>query len=641
MSMIYGVIRFDGARVGVRDVERMGRTMAHRAPDGQRAVSEGVCGLGQGLMRITEEDFFEAQPLRDPARGLTLVADARIDNRQALAEPLGIDAAALRDMPDSALMLAAYRQWGEDFPKHLIGDFAYAVWDAPRGTLLIGRDHMGQRPLLYHHGDGLFVFATEAKALWAIEGVPRAINEDQLGRRLMKAVDRDVGETDYRGIHIVRGGTAMAIGSDGKVENRNYWEPHAAPEHVGRDDAYYLSTYKAIVEEAIACRVRRLTRPPGLCFSGGFDSATIAVVAGPIVAARGQKVMAATNVRDEGDGGDRNARAIAAGYLDRPYLDLVLQSREGETLVDDLEESWIYTENASSMNYAQRALFRSAAQRGARLMMDGHGGDYTVNRREPAMLGRLLRAGHLAAFFQEFRALRRRSGGDIASVIARDVMPALTPLRWLRWRRERQTWRGQPANDRDGRLASASFAAKLVANGIVNPQGLREFGMRPDRWEALQARTLRRMQAIGPAYESIAAWQGLLLTRPFHDKRIVEFALALPLRLLFRDGTSRYLARQAFGDVLAAGTLARMRGNDSPNPDLFEMAIEAAPSVIADAQALVDNREVARLFDLKRAIRIIKAGPGEGLGQRMRYIAAIEAVIAARFAAWFDQSNRQ
>src|SRR4051812_38987305 len=113
MSAIFGIVRFDDGPVAQRDVERMGKTLAHRGPDGRKVAVEGGAGLGHCLMRVNQEDWFEAQPIRDGA--LIVVADARIDNREALAAEIGIGDAALRDMPDSAVLLAAYRHWGEDF----------------------------------------------------------------------------------------------------------------------------------------------------------------------------------------------------------------------------------------------------------------------------------------------------------------------------------------------------------------------------------------------------------------------------------------------------------------------------------------------------------------------------------------------
>ena len=99
-----------------------------------------------------------------------LVADLRLDNREELAAVFGMGAAELRVMPDSALLLRAYKRWGEACAEHLLGDFAFAIWDGRAKKLVLGRDHMGQRYVhLPSRQPDFFVFATE------VEGVVGAI----------------------------------------------------------------------------------------------------------------------------------------------------------------------------------------------------------------------------------------------------------------------------------------------------------------------------------------------------------------------------------------------------------------------------------------------------------------------------------
>ena len=187
MSAIFGILCFDGGEVSPGELERMGNTLAHRGPDGRKFVVNDPVGLGHCLMRVNREDAFERQPLIDREASLTLVADCRIDNREQLSSEFGLSADT-RDMPDSAFILAAYKKWGENCAEHLLGDFAFALWDAREKKLVLGRDHMGQRCVHYHHGKNFFAFATEIKALWAVPDVPRELSEIALAKYLL--IDR-------------------------------------------------------------------------------------------------------------------------------------------------------------------------------------------------------------------------------------------------------------------------------------------------------------------------------------------------------------------------------------------------------------------------------------------------------------------
>ncbi len=269
MSGICGIFRFDGTPVSERDLDRQIKRLAHRGPDRARAWTAGSIGLGHLMMRITREDAYDAQPLH--GAGLSLVADLRLDNREELAAALSIGTTALADMPDSALLLAAYKKWDSDCVDHLVGDFAFAIWDGRKQSLTLGRDHIGQRHVFYHKADGFFAFATEIKGLWALPQVPRLLIEARIPQALLFDEPTDVGATDYVGIRALPGGSVLTVNADGATAIRRYWEPHADPAHVGRDEAYYIETYRKVLTEAVACRLRRASTMAGLFMGGGFE----------------------------------------------------------------------------------------------------------------------------------------------------------------------------------------------------------------------------------------------------------------------------------------------------------------------------------------------------------------------------------
>src|SRR6185369_13725568 len=105
--------------------------------------------LGHTLLRTTEESTHERQPLSLDGK-VWIVADARIDARQELIAGLRageqeVEAA----VPDVELILRAWHVWGESCVEHLLGDFAFAIWDAGRRRLFCARDQMGVRPFFY------------------------------------------------------------------------------------------------------------------------------------------------------------------------------------------------------------------------------------------------------------------------------------------------------------------------------------------------------------------------------------------------------------------------------------------------------------------------------------------------------------
>ncbi len=638
MSAIFGVWRFDGTGVSPRELERMGNVLANRGPDKRKFVVDGAVGLGHCLRRVNNEDSFEAQPVHDRRAGLTLVADCRIDNREELAGIFGVAAAELRDMPDSSLIMRAYQKWGENCADHLLGDFTFAIWDAQANSLLLARDHMGQRGLYYHHGASVFAFATDVKALWAIEGVPRALSEDAIGQRLLLPVDREPGQTMFEAISSLPNASVLRFSGTSSLALRTYWAPHAAREHLGRDDPYHLATYRRVIEEAVACRVRRLARPPALCFSGGFDSGTIAALAGPIVAKQGHKIIAVSSVLKEGERRPaiRDARAAVEVYRAWPFLDIRYYVRGDEGAFTDIESSFDITHSAIGSPYVRRALYGIAAAAGARLVMDGHGGDYTVNVRGGAMLGRLLRRRKLAAFAREFRMRIRATGRPVLNVIRHDVVPALLPLRVLaagaflgggfvpEWRR---------------RPIAEKFARSLFERGIVDPKRLRATRPVHNRWHERWLAFLQRTAIEPPIQSALAASCGMDFTRPFHDKRVVEFGLAIPEALQFKNGLERHLARTALANDLPPSVIARLPGNDSEEPDMFRMTMASTPAALAETRALDRGGRLSRYVDFDKLEGMLAGADETHRPDHHRLYVANYSIAVARFIAWFDRSN--
>ena len=128
----------------------MADTLKHRGPDGINYFARGNVGLGHCMLQSTPESLHETLPLRDEAAGLTITADARIDNRERLITDIPVRAASGHVITDSQLILHAYIKWGEACVDHLLGDIAFAIWHERAQSLFIARDHMSCNPFYDH-----------------------------------------------------------------------------------------------------------------------------------------------------------------------------------------------------------------------------------------------------------------------------------------------------------------------------------------------------------------------------------------------------------------------------------------------------------------------------------------------------------
>jgi asparagine synthase (glutamine-hydrolysing) len=639
LSAFHGIIRFDGAAVSRADLERQANALAYRGPDRRKLWSEGPVGLGHLLMRVTVEEYFDAQPVHDAQAGLALVGDLRLDNREDIAGKLAIDAQNLRELPDSALLLQAYRRWGPDCVEHLIGDFSFAVWDKHEQKLVLARDPMGQRPFAFYRGKDFFAFASEAKALWCIPEVPRKLSEIGMAKLMLFAFQREdrlsnfdeVGQ--FEGLGGIHGGTIMTVTADGEVSKRLWCVPHADPQHVGHDEAYYIENYRRILAEAVACRVRRTIHPAALLLGGGFDSGAIAGLAGPVVTEQGRKLIAVSSVMPDSvaprPGNARQWVELLARHM--PHLDVHYVTREGLDIFNGMTERFVRAGGLHGPNgYVNEVLYKTARAAGARVVMDGFGGDYTLNPRAPAWLVRLLLTGHFRLFLSEFHAYRRRTRQSLLLAIRRQIIDPLLPASF-----------GAPySRYRKGLHPFGPYAP--LSGGYL--RRLRKVGIRPVRTGAvnqfgdqrrLWARALARHQLGGMARR--AASYGLDSTSPYHDRRVVEFALAIPEELYGKNGRSRYLARTALNDVYPPEFQTRGEMNDDWVPDRMEMIARVRPRVLAEIDRMQREGRLTRYFDFKR-MRAMLTGRNEN--NKITAPLAIRSFLHACAIEWFERDNR-
>jgi asparagine synthase (glutamine-hydrolysing) len=313
MSAIVGLLFFDGRPVEPGLLESMTQPLRHRGPDGISHWQSGPVGLGHCLRHTTPESQHEKLPLSTHDGAFCLTADARLDNRDELLDALRLPMAP--DVTsDSALILAAYQKWGGECASRLLGDFAFAVWDAARQQLFCARDHMGVKPFYYYHDAHLFAFATEIKALLALPHVPHRLNEARLADYILSELD-DAASTLYAGIERLPPAHSLCVTRDA-LQPRRYWNLAASFQLPRSSSAEYAEQFRALFEQAVGCRLRSAS-DIGATLSGGLDSSSIAVMSAEVLRADAStRLHTFSAVYDQASSSD-----------ERPFINAVLDYR--------------------------------------------------------------------------------------------------------------------------------------------------------------------------------------------------------------------------------------------------------------------------------------------------------------------------
>jgi asparagine synthase (glutamine-hydrolysing) len=550
VSGICAIVHLDGRPADPRALQRMVEAAPHRGRDGVATWSVGPAALAHQSTIVAPHDPPSPQPLvRD---GLVLVADARIDNRDDLVPLLRAKRLLGRaDDDDASVVLAAHRHWGHEAPAHLIGDFAYAVYDVAQRSLVAARDPLGMRVLHVHATDALVVLATEVEQVLAHPDVPVALFEPMVAAHLAGPYGRD-GWTFYAGIDQVAPGHALHA-APGVLRRWRAWSLDPSKRVRHRDEDAYAEELRALLRRSVADRSRGGT-PVGLMLSGGLDSGSIASTLGMLDRGPDAPPVHTYSWAFESAelaGGDE--RGVSDGIVDR--FGFVPRA----IVADELWPLQGYPDHGPA-RAAPYVLpyqpmfdrgFDMAASDGVRSMWCGDRGDEMLGDWVFDHAG-MLRSGRWRAVAEELRthaALSRRAwrsvawhelvlplrddllkirrGGPDAATIARRTPPYLR-ADWAERVGLPDTMRGSDATA-DGLDAArrARFARVFYFRGIRDPS----------------------------LHEGRMARRGLTFVDPFADRRIAEFVLAVPTWLLQRPSEPKRLLRRAMRGVMPEAAL--------------------------------------------------------------------------------------
>jgi asparagine synthase (glutamine-hydrolysing) len=188
MCGIAGLLQTAGEVTSAQEtVARILEHLRHRGPDGCGLdVFAGrrppLVTLGHTRLAILDLSPAGRQPMQTADGTVAITFNGEIYNYQALRVELG--ARDWRSRTDTEVLLQAYATWGRACVERLRGMFAFGLWDAQRRELFLARDRLGVKPLYYYSDEGVFVFASEVRALLASGLVPRRLDPLGLGEYL-------------------------------------------------------------------------------------------------------------------------------------------------------------------------------------------------------------------------------------------------------------------------------------------------------------------------------------------------------------------------------------------------------------------------------------------------------------------------
>jgi asparagine synthase (glutamine-hydrolysing) len=548
---VAGSLRTDTVTLG-----RMNDALCHRGPDGEGSYWDDDVGLAMRRLAIIDVAGGD-QPIFNEDGSVCVVFNGEIYNFQDLRAELERLGHRFKTHADTEVVVHAYEEHGPACVEHLWGMFALAVWDGRRRRLVLARDRLGKKPLVYYAApEGGLAFASEFQALLAHPRVPREVSPSAIDDYLTYLYVPSPTSA-YRDVCKLPPGHRLIWQPDGQMRVEQYWTPRFA-EKLGLTEDDALEQFGELFRDAVR---RRLIAdvPLGAFLSGGMDSSS--VVAEMAEASR-QPVKTFSIGFGERDFDElRYARQVAERFATEHH-ELVVEPHALEvlpTLVRHYGEP--YGDSSAVPTYYVSQLTR----RHVTVALSGDGGDELLAGYERHW------AARIAARYDTIPRVVRHG-------LIRPLVPLLPEPRqrraFLRRAKRFMTAAHLPVLDRYLHWVGAYSPAHKAA--LYTPEFQRMLdGHRSVQWleavlapearldpvDAVQrADTLLYLPEDLLTKVDIASMANSLEARaPLLDHRLVEFCAALPSSYKLRGRTSKWLLRRLMHDRLPPPILSRSK----------------------------------------------------------------------------------
>lgn len=585
--------------------------LARYGPHSQDSRSLGGACFGRALYRTLPEDDFDDQPLIGGGGRYLITADARIDNRAELAERLGIAPAESACLSDASLLLAAWERWQLGSLRHILGDLAFAVWDAGEQILTLVRSPVALKPLFYHSGPDFIAFASMPQGLHVLSQVTKSLDWAEASAIAVRLPYLG-SSTIFEGIRMVRHGHAVQF-ADGRETAVRLWELGSiARQQMGAEECG--EALREELDRAVKAQLRRRQGLAACQLSSGRDSSAVATSAALVLRETGENLIALTGAPHRGfEGtaiGDRlvDESALAAiTARNHPNMIHAVSRSKTRPLKRELRQlSEIHfgpMTNLVALHWAAEVQ-DDASARGGSILLVGSTGNFSVSASGLSHIVDVLREQGPASWLRHALRIGSSSLSDWRTIASNSFGPFLSGPTYRR------------ALEFIGRSRGSDFSAPILrqpyrkhAESLLRDQ---YFDPRPplNYHKFRRAMLMRRDNA-----EKMSLVQGGLDVRdPTGDRRLVELCLSFPPdQLVSRRWAPSPAYEAAFRDRIPPEVLCN-RNRGYQGADWFHLFPKEQVAQLF--RGYRRNHTVNELFAFDYINELIRSWPARGTSDR-------------------------
>ncbi len=625
MSAIFGLINKTGKPVEEQAIQKMQESLIHRAVDGHGTWHSDNLFLGHHKLVITQEQSIERLPFEDD--DLVITSDARIDNRDDLLSRLKNDLQDHRVLPDSCLILAAYRKWDEKCVDYLEGEFAFAIWNKRTHKLFCAVDHIGFRPLFYYDTSSVFVFSSEMNGILAVKETPNLFNEASLIEYFFR--QSDLTKTHNEEIFALCGGNKLLV-CNNRICVERYWNPQPLGKYHFKKDAEWAEGLRDLLFQSVSNHLRTNLQV-GIGLSGGLDSSTVACIAAKILEKRNQPLYAFSSVLPKDHRGierdERKYIAIIGNHLKN--LDQTFVEAREVGPFSNLEQTFAIDETfPNAFHYMDQAILAAAKEKRVGVFLSGFGGDFFVSDKGNEVIYELikqLRVGVVWRLLDQLKHTEYKSYYTLfKSEFARHTKIGKSIISYRH--RNQLNWQ------RDSMLAEeflVKYRKSIDFDYISHPVSF--------MLDYIESGRMGRVMGMWANRSSAYAMESAV---PLFDKQINEFMFDVPIEQYLAGGHRRSLIRRAMEGILPPEI--QWRKDKQPYTPDFHSRIIKEKSIIDTilndpsfnfAWKYLDKSKIEQHLEGVKPVQNTGEWMTNG-GNRV-----VQGIIAVYFMQWLKKNN--
>ncbi|MGG3925077.1 asparagine synthase-related protein [Metabacillus fastidiosus] len=639
MSAIVGMYHFNNNPVNVKEGMAVMRALQGIPADDTKVFYKENIFFGCRAQWITPESVGEQLPLYDKESRIAITADAIIDNRKELFEKLSINRANQIGMTDSELILKGYQKWGENVPKHLIGDFAFIIWDERKGRLFGARDFSGSRTLYFYKNKQCFAFCTMMTPLFSLPFIERELNRDWLADflALPNILDSvDASSTVYKNIFQIPPSHSILV-ADGKVTFSRYYHTASIEKLKLKSNEEYVEAFRDVFQKAVSEQLRTY-RNVGTRLSGGLDSGTVAGFAARTLQQNHKQLhtFSYVPVSDFVDWTPKNKLADERpfikstveyiGNIHDHYLDL--EGRSPFTEMDDLLQMMEMPYKFFENSYWLKGIYEKAQEEDIGVLLNGGRGNFSISW-GPAedYYATLLKRMRWLKLYNELKLYSENRGvgkGKILSVIGKKVFPFI------------RKYRSTHAKYHFPMLINSDFARETDVFNRVKEQGididhaaLNMYDARKNHFEKVYSWNLN-----STSRSKLSLHYSMTDRDPTNDLRVIQFCLSVPESQYVQGGFSRSLVRRATEGYLPDKVRLNQYFKGIQGADGIHRMKPQWNMLIEEIQALCKDPVLSELLNIeviKNALTVFQSGPKDESIYDANCKVLMRSLIVSRF----------